>query len=161
MKKIVTTCFFLCFVLLSAFAQSQFAPKSGDADLDKELVEVNNTAKKNLANFKKDMLDRYLLKNEKVEELLNVKKMEPGDVAMAAKVAKVIDVDIDIVIGTYDKNKGKGWGEIAKQMGIKPGSKEFHELKNSSKGKSKEKGNAKGNGKGKSDSKGNGKGKKK
>jgi hypothetical protein len=29
----------------------------------------------------------------------------------------------------YRKGKGKGWGELAKSLGIKPGSREFHALK--------------------------------
>jgi hypothetical protein len=29
----------------------------------------------------------------------------------------------------YQVHKGKGWGVIAKNLGIKPGSKEFHALK--------------------------------
>jgi hypothetical protein len=33
------------------------------------------------------------------------------------------------VYPTYKKNRGKGWGVIAKELGIKPGSPEFHALK--------------------------------
>jgi hypothetical protein len=52
------------------------------------------------------------------------------------------------VLREYKSSKGKGWGVIAKSLGIKPGSKEFHELKRSqdlyngqnSKGKGKGKG---------------------
>jgi hypothetical protein len=33
------------------------------------------------------------------------------------------------IVNTYKANQGKGWGVLAKQMGIKPGSAEFHALK--------------------------------
>jgi hypothetical protein len=33
------------------------------------------------------------------------------------------------VMDEYKSGKGKGWGVIAKSLGIKPGSKEFHALK--------------------------------
>ncbi len=33
------------------------------------------------------------------------------------------------VIDVYQSGKGKGWGVIAKELGIKPGSREFHALK--------------------------------
>jgi hypothetical protein len=33
------------------------------------------------------------------------------------------------VVDVYKKNRGKGWGVIAKSLGIKPGSPEFHALK--------------------------------
>ena len=34
------------------------------------------------------------------------------------------------VVQRYERNPGIGWGNLAKQMGIKPGSREFHALKN-------------------------------
>jgi hypothetical protein len=34
------------------------------------------------------------------------------------------------VIKKYKSGKGQGWGALAKSLGIKPGSKEFKELKN-------------------------------
>ena len=36
----------------------------------------------------------------------------------------------DRVMAVYTPNKKKGWGAIAKELGIKPGSAEFHALKN-------------------------------
>jgi hypothetical protein len=33
------------------------------------------------------------------------------------------------VVRVYKANRGKGWGVIAKSLGIKPGSAEFHALK--------------------------------
>jgi hypothetical protein len=32
-------------------------------------------------------------------------------------------------VPTYQASKGKGWGVIAKELGIKPGSPAFHALK--------------------------------
>jgi len=34
-----------------------------------------------------------------------------------------------VVIDSYRKNKSKGWGALARDLGIKPGSKEFKALK--------------------------------
>jgi hypothetical protein len=84
--------------------------------------------------------------------------MAPGDIYMAAEISNIIHKPIETVSETYTKNKDKGWGQIAKELGIKPGSKEFHEMKDRFKthGKSGDKG-----GNGKSGSHGNGKGKKK
>jgi hypothetical protein len=35
----------------------------------------------------------------------------------------------ETVLHVYQANRGKGWGVIAKSLGIKPGSREFHALK--------------------------------
>ena len=75
----------------------------------------------------------------------------PGDVYMSFQTAEVIGQPVQTVADAYSKNKGKGWGQIAKDLGIKPGSAEFHAMKNKMKGKKDkgEKGNGKGKGKGK------------
>jgi hypothetical protein len=95
----------------------------------------------------------------------SLKLLPPGDVFMAAQLAATINKPFETVVKTYQANKTKGWGVIAKEMGIKPGSPEFHAMKKSmkSKGASKDKGNGNASaGKGNSGSKGNsGKGKKK
>ena len=63
-------------------------------------------------------------------------KMEPGEIYIALEIAKIANRPIDDVIKSYSANKGKGWGYIAKEMGIKPGSAEFHALKGKGKNKS-------------------------
>jgi hypothetical protein len=55
----------------------------------------------------------------------------------------------DYVLDRYKSSRGKGWGVLAKSLGIKPGSKEFHALKSShdlydGEGKGKGKGKSKG-----------------
>jgi hypothetical protein len=36
---------------------------------------------------------------------------------------------LSVVMKEYDVNKDKGWGVMAKNLGIKPGSEAFHSLK--------------------------------
>ena len=66
---------------------------------------------------------------ETTDWLLNSVGMSPGDAYMTAKVSKVSKQPVEDVVKEYKANQGKGWGVIAKKLGIKPGSKEFHELK--------------------------------
>ena len=75
---------------------------------------------------------------------------------MVLRLAEMSHLHIDTVIDRYHDNQGKGWGALAKRLGIKPGSQEFHALKrghdlyadssSTKKGKNKSKGNGKGNG---------------
>jgi hypothetical protein len=48
----------------------------------------------------------------------------------ATPIAQLCGSAIDFVIKQYRSDKGKGWGALAKSLGIKPGSAEFHALKN-------------------------------
>ena len=69
---------------------------------------------------------------------------------MSLRVGQISGLHIDLVVREYKKNKGKGWGVIAKNLGIKPGSQEFHELKKGYSSPGSEKSKSKGKGKGKS-----------
>ena len=130
-----------------------FNPRTGDVEMDGFLKDVNAKAAENINDFISDVEKKFNIAKNKVNELLKV--MAPGDVYMTAQTAEIVKKPIDDVATTYNKNKDKGWGQIAKELGIKPGSPEFHEMKNKMKGKGS--GNGKGNGKGN----GNGKGKNK
>lgn len=131
---------FLIIVLFISFKYTaQTSYNSGDQELDKELTEINSQAKLDLTKFKNDLISTYKIPITKIEELLK-EKMEPAEVLLAAKIASISKKPLEQVVSCYKENKTKGWGYIAKQMGIKPGSPEFHALKN----KNKEKGNGKG-----------------
>lgn len=157
MKKLIAL-----FLILSATAQAQLKVTTGDADLDNSLIALNKDAKNALDAFKNDAIEKFNTTKNVVESLLNIHKMDPSDVLMTLEVAQITSKPVETVATSFDKNKSKGWGEIAKEMGIKPGSKEFHALKNNAKGKSNGmKGKGKGNGNGgNGNGKGKGKGKK-
>ena len=148
MRKLIFTLFAIA-TISGAFAQVKY--NTGSVEFDKDLGIINANAKLDLKTFKIDVSTSHNLPIPKIEEMLQV--MEPAEVVLAADIAQVAQKPIDSVVTSYKKNKGKGWGVVAKEMGIKPGSPQFHELKGKTQ-KNKEKGN-----KGKSEEKGKDKGK--
>ena len=127
---------------------------SGDTELDANLRLVNTEGKKDLAAFKLDLTKRFNVAMPNVEACFSV-GMTPGDVFIALQVSNIVRKPIEDVITVYKKSKDKGWGVMAKELGIKPGSAEFHALKGKTKDKANGKSNgAKGNGNGKSGSAG-------
>ena len=48
---------------------------------------------------------------------------------MTFQLGEVAHKQPEAVLKTYKVSKSKGWGAIAKELGIKPGSAEFHALK--------------------------------
>lgn len=124
--------------------------KSGDTELDASLNDINIKAQADINIFKKDISIEFNIGEPKIEKMLSI-DLSPADVYMTLEVASITKKDPDVVVDAYTKNKDKGWGVIAKEMGIKPGSAEFHALKGKAKNK-KDKGNkggGNGNGKGK------------
>lgn len=54
---------------------------------------------------------------------------KPADAYVALRLGEMSGKPIDYVTEQYKKGKGRGWGALAKSLGIKPGSPEFHALK--------------------------------
>ena len=144
--------FLLAALLISSICLNaqvlSFTATTGDVEMDGVLTEVHNKAVIDLVSFKKDVAVTFSLSMSKID--LTLKILSPGDIYMAAQVAASTNKPFDDVVKTYQSNKTKGWGAIAKDLGIKPGSPEFHAMKKSLKGK-----------KGNSDKGNKGKGKKK
>jgi len=56
----------------------------------------------------------------------------PADAYMVLRLGEMAAKPIGDVLNIYRSEKEKGWGVMAKSLGIKPGSKEFHALKQGS-----------------------------
>ena len=102
---------------------------TGDPVLDQSLEKLNEGVKANIGDFVKKLGRNYNIPEETAEWMLDRVGMSPGDAYMAAKVSKIANRPVEDVVEKYKANQGKGWGVIAKKLGIKPGSKEFHALK--------------------------------
>jgi len=137
MKKLLIAFLFVVFCWCPlAFSGEKIVGNtpSGDPELDRSLEDLSDGAKENIGEFAKKMSSKYGISEETTDWLLRRVGMSPGDAYMTAKVSRISRRSVEDVANAYKENKGKGWGAIAKQMGIKPGSKEFHELKNDDSG---------------------------
>ena len=149
MKKFLTSTA-IALICFSHFVIAQY--NTGDDELNKSLLTIDADAKLDFGAFKVDLSVSYDITEKKIEYLSVDIEMSAGDIYLSLELAKVTEKSIDQVVEVYQTNKTKGWGVIAKELGIKPGSPEFHALK----GKAKNKGSK---GKGKEKEKGKGKGK--
>lgn len=160
MKKMMIM--LLCMLTIQ-FVQAQkiYIPGTGDVEMDNVLTKINDNAKSNLDFFANDVAQKFKIAKSVIDKL--IPSMHPGDIFMTAQLASLLNKPFDDILNSFNKNKGKGWGVIAKEMGIKPGSPEFHQMKKmmKSNGNSKEKGNGNSGNKGKGNGNAGGKGKKK
>ena len=157
MKRIIISIIMISFIFIitgapNSYAQTSFTlnAQTGDANLDLTLKNINIEAQESIPGFVSNVSLCYGVPKAKIEDLIFNGKMSPADVYMTIGIAKIIKKPIETVAEEYKINKSKGWGKIAKNLGIKPGSKAFHELKKGGiielekmKGKSKGKGKGK------------------
>lgn len=120
-------------------------------ELDTFIGNLNVQARADLPGFKVKLSAQFGIPVAQVETVI-ASVQTPGDAYMVLRVGQVAAQPREVVLDEYRSHKGKGWGVIAKNLGIKPGSREFHELKKGFDG-----GSGKGPGKGKGKGKGRGK----
>ena len=133
MKKVSTIFFALLFCLISN-AQVQY--NTGDAELDSDLSSINADARLDFGAFKSNLTISYNIAERKIDHLSVSVGMEPAEIYFALELSNISGQSIDRVVEIYKVDKDKGWGFIAKELGIKPGSSEFHNLKKNTKNKS-------------------------
>jgi hypothetical protein len=115
----------LSVVLLACFMVSSAHASSG---LDVFVSNLNVQAQADLGAFKVRLSTQFGVPATRVDAVMAT-VMTPGDAYMCFRVGQVASKPVEVVTREYLANRGKGWGVIAKNLGIKPGSKEFHELK--------------------------------
>ena len=144
----------LLFSLLAFSAVGQISFNTGSVQLDTDLNTINANADLNFGTFKTNLALSYNVSEKKIDYMKVSLHMAPGEIYFALEISKLSQTPIDEVNQIYINGKSKGWGYIAKEAGIKPGSAEFHQLKNNA-DENKSKGNkGKGNSQGKGKSKG-------
>ncbi len=144
----------LLFALVPYISSAQMAYKTGNGQLDANLNRIDARASIDFGAFKAEMCIGYDVSEKKIDYMHGSLEMTAGEIYIALEISKLSKTPIDDVLHIYSNHKGKGWGYIAKQAGIKPGSPEFHQLKNNAKykgqkGKDKHKSNNKQKGKSK------------
>jgi len=119
MKRLIL--FSLVFSLLSPLAAIA-------AGLDDFLANVNIQARADLPGFSAKISTQFGVPLPKVQAVVQTVR-EPADAFMVFQLGQMSGKQPERVMEVYGPGKGKGWGVIAKELGIKPGSAEFHKLK--------------------------------
>lgn len=104
-------------------------PRSGDVWVDTWLGDMNRYGSRYRDPFVDEMVRYHGAPRPLVVELLERRRWAPGDVYLACSIASIIGRPCRYVVDEFERDRGQGWGVIAKRMGIKPGSPEFHRLK--------------------------------
>jgi hypothetical protein len=103
-------------------------PGIATASLDDFMGRVNVQARADLPGFHATVSAQFGVPVPQVQAVLG-RVATPADAFMVFQLGQMSHRPPDTVLQTYQAHKGKGWGVIAKELGIKPGSREFHALK--------------------------------
>jgi hypothetical protein len=133
MRHVIATAL-LAVALAAGTAQAQdfsigWNPRSGDVWVDTWLNDMNRSGGRYRDPFVDELVRHHSAPRELVIDLLTRRRWAPGDVYFACALARQIGRPCRYVVDIWERDHGQGWGAIAKRMGIKPGSPEFHRLK--------------------------------
>ena len=184
MKRHLALMLAACFATGAAAQVVGYNFRSGDLWVDTQLGYISDYGVRDRSYFVDDLVNSFGAPRYLVNDLLDKRHWSPGDVYYASALAYSAHRPLGDAVREYDNSNGQGWGVVAKRMGIKPGSAEFHALKgqmgkskgrydargghHDERGESKGRGHdddqgeneqGKGKGKGKGDDNGQGKGK--
>ena len=98
------------------------------ADFD-WMANLNMSSQSNPIGYRSKLSSRFGLSDSQLSLLIKGVSA-PADAYMVLRLAEISGKSPEFVMKTYHGEKHQGWGKMAKDLGIKPGSKEFKALKN-------------------------------
>ena len=110
------------FMLITGLAVSAYA------DLDSFLSDLNMQARADMNGFSLKLSAQFGVPLPQVQAIISTVDTS-ADAFMCLQLSQMTKKEPEKVVQTYKIKKGKGWGVIAKELGIKPGSPQFHALK--------------------------------
>jgi len=115
---------FMLFALLLSLVSPLTAFAGG---LENFLANVNVQARVDLPGFSAKISNQFGVPQVQVQAVLRTVH-EPADAFMVFQLGQMTGRAPEQVMEVYSSSKG--WGAMAQELGIKPGSAEFHALKN-------------------------------
>jgi len=116
-------------LLMSLIVCSIFslAATAGAGDFD-WMKNLSIQAQADPSGFKATLATRFKIGDIEVNAVLS-NVQDPADAYMVLRLGEMSSRPTDYVIKQYVSGKDKGWGVLAKDLGIKPGSQGFQALK--------------------------------
>ena len=128
----------LVLALAATSASAQYAydyvPSTGDPTLDAVLETINLLFADEPEYYVEEIVYDTGVPVVYVEEYIVERRYAPSDVWMIAELSQQSGKSFEEVARAFDSNRAQGWGAVARQVGIKPGSPQFHALKNDANG---------------------------
>ena len=100
---------------------------AGDFDWTRDF---NIRAEADPSGFRASLATRFKIGDMEINAVIGDVK-NPSDAYILFRLGEMSNQPIASVSEKYRAKKGKGWGDLAKSLGIKPGSDEFQALKQS------------------------------
>ncbi|WP_300670424.1 hypothetical protein [Desulfoluna sp.] len=115
-------------MIMGVFLFITVATGRAHADLGAFLEDLNLQAKADMTGFSLRLSRQFEVPLQKVESIIKTVDF-PADAFMCLQLGEMAGSPPERAVHAYKRNREKGWGAAARDLGIKPGSQDFHALK--------------------------------
>jgi hypothetical protein len=117
--RILTLALLSCLLSLAGVAH---------ADLQIFLSDLNLSARQDPGGFRAELGARFDVSGARLDLILRSVD-SPAEAAVVLWLGEHSQQPPERVLRVYRERRGQGWGAVARGLGIKPGSADFHDLK--------------------------------
>ena len=130
MKKFLTVVAGLIFLgLFVRGAASVQQSKTGDRKLNSLLGKIDTRAEAEPDAFFQQLSHKHGIPEQEIRQAKERNGLGYGDIYMATALSKISKKPVGAVAEDFHNHPGRGWGVMAMNLGIKPGSPEFKQMK--------------------------------
>lgn len=113
----------------SAQDASTYTPASGDAAVDRHLIDINDYAARYPAAFADEMSRYYAVPRAYVEAMQQQPDWTAGDIFMACALAQIVGQPCRAVVREWSRDHAGGWKAVAGRLQAEPGSPQYRRLR--------------------------------
>jgi hypothetical protein len=130
MKKFLIVLAGLIFLgLVVRGATSVQQSKTGDRRLNSLLGKIDTRAEAEPDVFFHQLSLKHEIPEQEIRQAKERNGLGYGDIYMATALSRISKRPVGAVAQDFRRNPGRGWGVMAMNLGIKPGSSEFKQMK--------------------------------
>jgi len=118
----------LSYLLASLVLLTLLATPAAADEFSLVISDVNSYFSLHHNDFRVQMAAEFGIPVSRVDSLI-ISVGSAGDAYLCLKTSRSSGRSLDDVTHAWDKHHKRGWGVIAQELGIKPGSADFHDLK--------------------------------
>lgn len=100
--------------------EAVYAPRSGNAWIDRHLIDINQYATRYPQSFLDEVARYYGVSRAYADSLVQQPAWEPADVLMACALANTLGQPCREVVREWSRDHSEGWAGVARRMQDKP-----------------------------------------
>ena len=114
---------------LAQTPQLDYQPRSGDAWLDRQLVDINAYAARYPQSFVDEVARYYTVPRAYVEAMMQQPAWQPGDIVMACGLAQEVGQPCRAVVREWSRDHEEGWEGVAQRLQPPAGKTQYRQLR--------------------------------